>query len=100
MPHVRAGTPGYRAPELAAGGGPSRASDVYALAATAFALLTGSAPAGVLPGWEGFDTAQAEQLEAALRLGMATDPERRPRPPASSSSACEPAGPRRCRPAS
>ena len=46
VPRVRAGTPGYRAPELAAGGVPSRASDVYALAATAFALLTGSAPAG------------------------------------------------------
>ena len=33
----RAGTPGFRAPELAAGASPSRASDVYALAATAFA---------------------------------------------------------------
>src|SRR3954465_7858254 len=39
----RAGTPGYRAPELAAGGGLTRASDVYALASTAFALLTGAA---------------------------------------------------------
>ena len=60
---------------------PSRASDVYALAATAFALLTGSAPAGVLPSWEGIDPAQAEQLEAAIRLGMATDPARRPKTP-------------------
>src|SRR3954452_16069516 len=77
-PWRRAGTPGYRAPELAAGAGASRASDVYALAATAFALLTGSVPAGVLPTWEGVDPAQAEQLEAAIRLGMATDPERRP----------------------
>src|ERR687898_1589425 len=76
VPRVRAGTPGYRAPELAAGGVPSRASDVYALAATAFALLTGSAPAGRLPAWEGFDPAQAKQLEAAIRLGMATDPAR------------------------
>ena len=81
VPRVRAGTPGYRAPELAAGAVPSRASDVYALAATAFALLAGSAPAGVLPAWEGFDRAQAEQLEAAIRLGMATDPERRPKSP-------------------
>jgi class 3 adenylate cyclase/tRNA A-37 threonylcarbamoyl transferase component Bud32 len=81
VPRVRAGTPGYRAPELAAGGVPSRASDIYALAATAFALLTGSAPAGVLPAWEGFDPAQGEQLEAAIRLGMATDPERRPQTP-------------------
>src|SRR4051795_10255687 len=45
-PRRRSGTPGYRAPEVAAGASASRASDVYALAATAFALLTGSAPAG------------------------------------------------------
>ena len=68
------GTPGYRAPELAADGVPSRASDVYSLAATAFALLSGSAPSGVLPPWDGIEPAQAEQLEAALRLGLATDP--------------------------
>ena len=81
VPLVRAGTPGYRAPELAAGGVPSRASDVYALAATAFALLTGSAPAGALPAWEGIEPAQAEQLEAAIRRGLATDPSRRPQTP-------------------
>src|SRR3984885_11228770 len=77
----RFGTPGYRAPELAADGAPSRASDIYALAATAFALLTGSAPAGVLPAWEGIEPPQAEQLEAAIRLGMATDQARRPATP-------------------
>ena len=77
----RAGTPGFRAPELASDGAPSRASDVYALAATVFALLTGSVPAGVLPSWEGIDPAQAKQLEAAIRLGMATDPARRPATP-------------------
>jgi class 3 adenylate cyclase len=54
---------------------------VYALAATAFALLTGSAPAGVLPAWEGIDPAHAEQFEAAIRHGMATDPARRPDTP-------------------
>lgn len=80
-PRRRAGTPGYRAPELAAAGAPSRASDVYALAATAFTLLTGSAPAGVLPSWDGIDPAQAEQLEDAIRRGMATDPSRRPATP-------------------
>ena len=80
-PWRRAGTPGYRAPELAAGAGASRASDVYALAATAFALLTGAPPAGVLPTWDGVDAAQAEQLEAAIRLGMATDPAQRPASP-------------------
>jgi eukaryotic-like serine/threonine-protein kinase len=76
----RLGTPGYRAPELA-DGAPSRASDIYALAATAFALLTGSAPAGVLPSWGGIEPAQAEQFEAVIRLGMATDPARRPATP-------------------
>ena len=77
----RVGTPGYRAPELASDGAPSRASDVYALAATAFALLTGSAPSGVLPAWDGIEPSQAKQLEAAIRIGMATDPARRPASP-------------------
>jgi WD40 repeat protein/class 3 adenylate cyclase/tRNA A-37 threonylcarbamoyl transferase component Bud32 len=80
-PGWRAGTPGYRAPELAAGSPPSRASDVYALAATAFALLTGSPPTGVLPAWQGFDQAQAAQLEEALRLGLSTEPVKRPATP-------------------
>jgi WD40 repeat protein/class 3 adenylate cyclase len=80
-PRRRAGTPGFRAPELAADGGPSRASDIYSLAATAFALLSGSPPSGVLPSWEGIDPAQAKQLEAALRVGLATDPARRPGTP-------------------
>jgi WD40 repeat protein/class 3 adenylate cyclase len=80
-PRRRAGTPGFRAPELAAEGMPSRASDVYSLAATAFALLSGAPPSGVLPSWEGIDPAQAQQLEAALRLGLATDPARRPATP-------------------
>jgi WD40 repeat protein/class 3 adenylate cyclase len=77
----RTGTPGFRAPELAAGGAPSRASDVYALAATAFALLSGSTPEGVLPAWHGIDPVQAKQLEGAIRVGMATDPARRPATP-------------------
>src|SRR3954467_10504216 len=80
-PWRRAGTPGYRAPELAAGAGPSRASDVYALAATAFALLTGAPPAGAPPAWEGIDPAQAQQLEAAIRHGLTTDPAGRPLTP-------------------
>src|SRR5215207_3023684 len=56
-PRRRSGTPGYRAPELAADGVPSRASDVYALAATAFGLLSGSPPSGALPPWDGIDPA-------------------------------------------
>jgi class 3 adenylate cyclase/energy-coupling factor transporter ATP-binding protein EcfA2 len=80
-PRRRTGTPGFRAPELAADGAPSRASDIYALAATAFALLTGSPPSGLLPSWDGIDPAQAERLEEAIRLGLATDPARRPTTP-------------------
>src|SRR6266540_142091 len=77
----RAGTPGFRAPELAAGGAPSRASDIYSLAATAFTLLTGSVPSGVLPTWDGMDRDQAAHLEEVIRLGLATDPFRRPETP-------------------
>jgi WD40 repeat protein/tRNA A-37 threonylcarbamoyl transferase component Bud32 len=77
-PRRRGGTPGYAAPELAAGEGASRATDVYSLAATAFALMTGAAPCGIRPEWEGIDPAAAEQLEASLRRGLATDPARRP----------------------
>src|SRR5262245_34545274 len=72
------GTPGFSAPELAAGSHPSRASDVYALAATAFALLTGEAPTGIRAEATGIDDAAWQQLEIAIRAGLATDPERRP----------------------
>lgn len=100
-PHAlrrRLGTPGYRAPELA-DGAPSRASDIYALAATAFALLTGSAPAGVLPSWEGIEPAQAEHFEAAIRLGDGDRPARRPATPGELVERLRPGGPRRCPPA-
>jgi eukaryotic-like serine/threonine-protein kinase len=43
---VRAGTPGFTAPEVAAGGPPTRSSDVFSLAMTAFTLLTGATPRG------------------------------------------------------
>ena len=76
-----AGTPRFRAPEQAAGEVPSRAADVYGLAATAFALLTGSPPAGVLPRWETVKPTQASVLEAALRAGLAINPARRPATP-------------------
>jgi len=75
------GTRGYAAPELAAGARASRASDVYALAATAFALLTGTPPTGIAPDWDGLDPEQAAALEAAIRTGLATDPARRPATP-------------------
>ena len=74
----RTGTPGFRAPEIAGGAAPSRASDVYALTATAFALLTGAPPTGEVPAWERLDTTEASRLQAVIAAGLATDPARRP----------------------
>lgn len=86
MAGLRKGTAGFRAPELDQGSAPSRASDVYALAATAFALLTGAppagrAPAGRAPALPGLDGGQAARLQTALSAGLATDPAHRPATP-------------------
>jgi WD40 repeat protein/class 3 adenylate cyclase len=80
-PGRRGGTPGYAAPERATQGESTRASDIYSLAATAFALLTGAPPTGVRPAWDGIEPTLAAQLEAAIREGLATDPARRPATP-------------------
>jgi class 3 adenylate cyclase/WD40 repeat protein/energy-coupling factor transporter ATP-binding protein EcfA2 len=77
----RPGSRGFRAPELGTGVAPSPAVDVYALAATAFALITGAPPAGVMPTWEGLDATQAERLEAAITAGLAAAPGQRPATP-------------------
>jgi WD40 repeat protein/class 3 adenylate cyclase len=74
---TRGGTPGYRAPEIAAGAIPTRAADVYSLAATGFALLTGQPPSGILPAWDDMDPQRAARLQAALRRGLATAPAQR-----------------------
>jgi WD40 repeat protein len=76
-----AGTPGFRAPEVSGGAVPTPMSDVYSLAATAFALLTGGAPTGAAPTWTGIDRDVATRLEAAVRAGLAIDPARRPPTP-------------------
>ena len=74
-----AGTAGYAAPEVAAGQAPSPAADVFSLAATAFALLTGGPPRpGARPAWTGMDAERARLVEYALRRGLAVDPARRP----------------------
>ncbi|MGH9118966.1 MAG: serine/threonine-protein kinase PknK [Acidimicrobiales bacterium] len=70
------GTPGYAAPELH-GGATTPAADIYGLAATAVALLTGAPPSVGRPDWEGVPHAAA--IERALRRGLAIDPSRRPR---------------------
>jgi WD40 repeat protein/class 3 adenylate cyclase/predicted Ser/Thr protein kinase len=76
---ARAGTPGFVAPEVAAGEQPTRASDIYSLAMTAFTLLTGSPPRGGAPSWPGgIDAERRRVFEEAIRLGTATDPVRRP----------------------
>ena len=74
----RAGSRGYIAPEVAAEGRLTPAADVYGLAATAVALLTGHPPDGTRPLWEGIDPAEVGPLARALRRGLATDPARRP----------------------
>jgi WD40 repeat protein len=77
-----ADAPGFRAPELAAGAAPDRASDVYGLAATTFALVTGTAPGGALPNFAAMSANRASALAPALRSGLAIDPARRPDTPA------------------
>lgn len=71
----RAGTPGFRAPKT---GAPGPAADIYGLAATAVALLTGRPPTGGRPRWEGLAPDVAAALERGLRRGLAIDPARRP----------------------
>ena len=73
----RAGTAGYVAPEIAAGGRPTVASDVYSLAATAVTLLTGEAPSGSASSWGSIEPERIAALERVLRRSLATDPERR-----------------------
>lgn len=77
----RRGTAGFRAPELQDGAPPSRASDLYALAASAYALLAGAPPGDAPPPWEGFDGPQAARLEATINAGLAAEPARRPSSP-------------------
>ena len=55
---------------------------------------------GFGPSWDGLDPAAAEQLEEALRLGLATDPVRRPQTPTTNRAASRGVGARPFRPAS
>jgi WD40 repeat protein/tRNA A-37 threonylcarbamoyl transferase component Bud32 len=73
----RAGTSGYVAPEVAAGSTPTSAADIYALAATAVALLAGDAPSGGAPTWGAIEPERVAALERIVRPNLATDPERR-----------------------
>ncbi|MGI5167956.1 serine/threonine-protein kinase [Spirillospora sp. CA-253888] len=81
------GTPAYLAPELIEGGAATRASDVYAWAATLAYAATGRPPFGrgslhgvcfrILRGQADLEGA-AEPLASLLRLGLDRDPARRP----------------------
>ena len=73
----RAGTAGYVAAELAAGARPTAGSDVYSLAATAVALLSGEPPSGGAPSWGTIEQARIPALERIVRPNLATDPARR-----------------------
>jgi len=72
------GTVGYVAPEVAAGRPAGLAADVYGLAATALALLTGRPPAGGRPAWPHMDSVLVERLEDVLGAALDVDPKRRP----------------------
>jgi tRNA A-37 threonylcarbamoyl transferase component Bud32/class 3 adenylate cyclase len=75
---VDAGTRGYVAPEVSRGAPSSPAADVFGLAATAYALLTGSPPDHTQPPDLDPDPVVARVLANALKQGLATDPARRP----------------------
>jgi predicted ATPase/class 3 adenylate cyclase len=74
----RSGSRGFRAPEVATGAAPSPASDIYAFAATACALLTGRAPTEGRPTWEGLDPVVVSAVERAVARGLSVEPARRP----------------------
>lgn len=69
---------GYAAPEIGTGES-TPASDVFSLAATAYALLTGSPPQGQVPEWEGVPRSGVGAIQRAIRRALSIDPARRPR---------------------
>lgn len=73
-----AGTAGYTAPEVLDGQPLTPAADIYGLAATVLALLTGRPPGDVRPPWDGVDPTTIQVIERALRPGLALEPQRRP----------------------
>ena len=76
--HGRVGTPGYAAPEVAAGEKPTPASDVYGLAATIVTLLNGRPPSSDRPAFPDIDPAEVGAIASVLRAGLAVNPEDRP----------------------
>jgi serine/threonine protein kinase len=87
---VPRGTPDYAAPEVFTDG-PSPSSDVFSLAATAYALLTGAPPRPGVPRALP-DAASAEMIQG-IRRGLAIDPARRPASAASLVESLQPGRP-------
>jgi peptide/nickel transport system substrate-binding protein len=71
------GTPGFMAPELATAAPPTPAADVFELAATAFAMLTGHPPDGTMPMLDGLPPGRNEAVQSVVRQGLSIDPDRR-----------------------
>ena len=74
---THAGTDGFVAPEVGGGGAISPAADVYSLAATTVALITGRAPDPGRPLFEGVDPGEVGPLTRALRRALSSDPANR-----------------------
>jgi predicted ATPase len=73
------GGPSFKAPELTPGEAPTVAADVFSLAATTAALLTGSVPrSGSRPGWPSVAAKSNARVSQELRRGLAPDPQHRP----------------------
>lgn len=74
-----AGTRSYLAPEIAAGEGSSPKSDIFALAVTAWELLTGSMPfPGAHPDWSSVPSEHVARIARSLSSALAVDPSARP----------------------
>ena len=81
VPRQRAGTPGFRAPEVAANGTPSRASDVYALAATASRCRPGARRRGCFPAGRAYLRRRPSSSRRRSGSGWRRIPARRPKTP-------------------
>lgn len=73
------GTPGFVAPEVAAGEKPGPAADIYGLAATAVALLSGVPPGHHAPSFSRMRPVQQAEIARGVRRALSTDPLSRPR---------------------
>ncbi len=75
----RRATLGYTAPELTSGATPTRAADIFSLAATAHTLLTGRPPRPGSPNeWPEMPPSRAGAMREALAVGLAIEPDCRP----------------------